>query len=79
MKTILIALLITAITGCYTSKEIEVEMVQAELIKIDTVSRQPDDKKMLTWRDQDDIDYISYASMHETYALGLKMMVMRRR
>ena len=78
MKTILAVLLI-AITGCYTSKEIEVEMVQAELVKIDTVTRHPDTQKMLTWRDQDDIDYISYASMHENYSLGLRMLVMRRR
>ncbi|HEV7783420.1 MAG TPA: hypothetical protein VGO58_19230 [Chitinophagaceae bacterium] len=79
MKTILIALFITGITGCYTSKEIEVEMVQAELIRIDTISRHPDNQKMLTWRDQDQIDYVSYAAMHENYSLGLRMMVMRRR
>lgn len=78
MKTILIAITL-AITSCYTSKEIEIEMVQAELVRIDTVKRHPDNQKMLTWRDQDDISYVSYAEMYEHYPLGFKMMVMRRR
>ncbi|HEV7780014.1 MAG TPA: hypothetical protein VGO58_02055 [Chitinophagaceae bacterium] len=78
MKTILIVLL-TGIMGCYTSKEIEVEMIQAELVRIDTITRHPDTRKMLTWRDQDDINYVSYAEMYENYSLGLRMMVMRRR
>jgi hypothetical protein len=79
MKTILMALLVAGITGCFTSKEIEVEMVQAELIRIDTVARHPDHQKMLTWRDQDDIDYISYAAMFESFSVGQRMLVMRRR
>jgi hypothetical protein len=79
MKTILAALFVASITGCYTSREIEVEMVQAELIKIDTITRHPDNQKMLTWRDQDDIDYISYAGMYENFLIGTRMMVMRRR
>jgi hypothetical protein len=79
MKTIFTALVITCLVGCYTSKEIEVEMVQAELVRIDTITRHPDNQKMLTWRDQDDIDYISYAAMYEYYAVGTRMMVMRRR
>lgn len=79
MKTILALTLLAVTAGCYTAREIEVEMVQAELVKIDTINRSTDSKKMLTWRDQDNIDYVSYAGMYENYTLGLRLLVMRRR
>ena len=80
MKTILLSLLFAAgVTGCYTAKEIEVEMVQAQLIRIDTVSPHPDQKQNLTWRDQDDNDYVSYEPMYVNYLVGSRMLIMRRR
>lgn len=79
MKTILAALSFVAVTGCASTKEIQVEMVQAELIKIDTVFRQPYGKKQLTWRDKDNIEYKSFVSMDQTYPLGISMIVMRTR
>ena len=79
MKIILAVMGCVAIIGCNTGKEIQVEMVQAELIKIDTVFRQPNEKKQLTWRDQNNIEYISFVSMDHTYPLGMSMLVMRTR
>lgn len=79
MKTILVVIAFMAITGCATEKEIQVEMVQAELIKIDTVFRNPNERKQLTWRDQDNIQYISFIPMNQTYLLGVSMVVMRTR
>jgi hypothetical protein len=79
MKTILAAIGLVAVIGCNTGKEIQVEMVQAELIRIDTVFRQPNERKQLTWRDQDNIEYISFVSMNHTYPLGISMIVMRAR
>ena len=79
MKTILVAIAFMAVTGCSIEKEIQVEMVQAELIKIDTVFRQPNERKQLTWRDQDNIQYISFVPMNQTYLLGASMLVMRTR
>lgn len=79
MKTILAAVSFIAIIGCSTQKEIQVEMVQAELIKIDTVFRQPKEQKLLTWRGQDNVEYISFVSMNQTYSLGTSMMVLRTR
>ena len=77
MKTILVALSCVAAIGCSSTKEIQVEMVRAELIKIDTVFRQPNEKKQLTWRDQDNIEYISFTAMDQTYPIGIHMVVMR--
>ena len=79
MKTIVVAMGIVAVTGCSSTKQIQVELVNAELIKIDTVFRQPKDLKQLTWRDQDHIQYVSFASMNEAYTLGTRLLVMRAR
>ena len=79
MKTILAAMCFFAVIGCNNGKEIQVEMVQAELIRIDTLFRQSNERKQLTWRDQDNIEYISFVSMNNTYPLGISMIVMRTR
>ncbi|HKZ65053.1 MAG TPA: hypothetical protein VJ111_01790 [Chitinophagaceae bacterium] len=79
MKTILAAMCFLAVIGCNTGKEIQVEMVQAELIRIDTLFRQSNNRKLLTWRDQNNIEYISFVSMNHTYPLGISMIVMRAR
>jgi hypothetical protein len=80
MKTLLLAMSLLAMGGCSTPiKEIQVEMVTAELVKIDTIFRQANERKLLTWRDQDNIKYISFAAMDQTYPLGISMIVMRAR
>ena len=82
MKTILVALALLAAIGCTNSyREIQqVDMVKAELVKIDTIWRHPERVKQLTWKDNDDIRYISYVSIYnEVYAIGSSMYVMRRR
>lgn len=79
MKTIL-ALFLLVFAGCVTTREINVEMVSARLIKIDTIyrySEQP--KQQLTWRDKDNIEYISLVSMNANYPLGVTLNVLRRR
>ena len=81
MKTILLPLALIAAAGCASLKETQqVDMVQAKVIKIDTVYRYPEHMKQLTWKDNDDIRYISYVSIYnEMYAIGSSMYVMRKR
>ena len=81
MKTILLPLALIAAAGCANLKETQqVDMVQAKVIKIDTVYRYPEHLKQLTWKDNDDIRYISYVSIYnEMYAIGSSMYVMRKR
>jgi hypothetical protein len=79
MKTLLVAMSCAAAIGCGSTKEIQVEMVRAELVRIDTVFRRPDTKQQLTWKDQDNIRYISFAAMDQTFPLGISMVVMRTR
>jgi hypothetical protein len=80
MKTILVAIARVAVIGCSSVKELQVEIVTARLIKIDTVFRQTiNQEQLLTWRDQDNIEYLSFASMKVAYPVGTMMTVLRSR
>jgi uncharacterized protein YcfL len=82
MKTI-ITLLLAAVTfcGCYSHREIQVEMVSAQLIRIDTIYRYSggQSKQQLTWRDSENMEYVSYAPLQTNYYVGTRMAVMRSR
>jgi len=80
MKTIIVlAMIIIAVPGCRTGKEIQVEFVMAKLIKIDTVQRFTEYEKVLTWQDTDNIRYTCYLPMKKHVTVGMEMLVMRRR
>ncbi|HET9279524.1 MAG TPA: hypothetical protein VFN95_15115 [Flavitalea sp.] len=80
MKTIIVlALIIISVFGCRTGKDIQVEFVMAKLIKIDTVQRFTEYEKVLTWEDTDNIRYRCYLPMKKKVAVGMEMLVMRRR
>jgi hypothetical protein len=52
MKTILAMTAIAALLySCSSPREIQAEMVSAELVKIDTAFRYTNPEQMLTWRD----------------------------
>lgn len=82
MKTFILLLLISAaIAGCYSPREIQVDIVSAKLIRIDTVFRYTNDKsqQLLTWRDTENIEYVSYVPLQANYTLGTRMAVLRKR
>jgi hypothetical protein len=82
MKTLLTGMfLCTAVCGCNTYKELQAEMIKAELIKIDTINRYSNDarKQQLTWRDEYNLEYVSVVPMHETYVVGTKLLMLRPR
>lgn len=77
MKTLLACIPVVILAGCF-SKEIQVEMISAELIKIDTVNRYSNiQRQLLTWRDSYNMEYVSYVPMNETYILGTRMSMLR--
>jgi len=76
MRTILAGATIAALFSCSSPRELQAEMVSAELVKIDTAFRYNDPKQMLTWRDDNHIDYIIYAPMNNVFLLGSKMVVL---
>ena len=83
MKTILVTMagvVAAALLGCSSGKELQVEMVSAQLVKIDTVYRQSSfQQQLLTWRDQDKIEYVSFVPMTQSYNVGTIITVLRQR
>lgn len=80
MKTFLVAIVLMATASCTSVKEIQVEMIQAQLIKIDTVYRQPHQyQQQLTWKGKDNIEYVSFVAMDQVYPLGVSLFVMKTR
>ncbi|HEX7847046.1 MAG TPA: hypothetical protein VF476_14695 [Chitinophagaceae bacterium] len=80
MKTLLATAIIAGVMGCSFSKDIQVEMASAQLIKIDTIYRNYDAvQKQLTWQDENKIAYVCFAPMTQSIPVGTKMFIMRRR
>jgi len=68
MKTILAVTTIAALYSCSLPRAIPAEMVSAELVKIDTAFRYNTAEQMLTWRDDNHVDYITYAPMNNVFS-----------
>lgn len=80
MKTAISTAVITlALYSCATQNEIQVEFVNAELVKIDTVYRNSGTEQVLTWRTPNHVQYISFASMDDVYLVGTRFPVMIKR
>ena len=83
MKTLLAGVMLLALVGCYTNRELEADMVRAEVIRIDTIQRYhlniPTKQKQITWRDSDNLEYITFVPMHAYYAIGSTMTMLRPR
>jgi hypothetical protein len=80
MKTILIPTALVALCSCTAPREVQVQMVNARLVKVDTIYRfHTDPQKQLTWKDANEIEYVTYASFGITYPIGTEMMVLVKR
>lgn len=81
MKTFLVPVALVAAAGCANLRQIQqVSMVQAKVIRIDTIYRQPGNLKQLTWRDNDEMQYVSYVSIYnEQYEVGSSVYIMKKR
>lgn len=87
MKKMFFALGVLTLGGCYSAKQFQVEMANAELIKIDTVMRydiSPMEsswkrEQQLTWVDDYNNRYVSYASLKQQYTVGTRITVLRSR
>ena len=83
MKTILAGALLLAIAGCYSNKELQADMVRAEVIRIDTIERYlhnvPTKQKQITWRDSDNLEYVTIVPMYAFYSVGTSMTMLKPR
>ncbi|MGN6166299.1 MAG: hypothetical protein ACTHOF_17340 [Flavisolibacter sp.] len=80
MKAMILLLGVTLAYSCTTQKEIQSDMVDVQLVKIETVQRYPDvEQKLLTWRDRNNIDYITFEPISSEYKVGTFMKVLVRK
>lgn len=79
MKTILVVALATTLFGCYADKELELQTVNVQLVKIDTVYRHPANEQVLTWKSEDNVRYISYEPIEKSFVVGSRFTVMMRK
>jgi hypothetical protein len=80
MKTLLLMLSGIMLHSCTAEKVVQVSVIDVRLVKIETVQRYPDGKKqLLTWRDVNNIDYVTYEPITAYFPLGTYMKVMIRR
>jgi hypothetical protein len=79
MKALLL-LLGTTLFSCAMQREVQADLVDVELVKIETVQRYPDlEQKLLTWKDENNISYITFEPMSTNYKIGSQMKVMIRK
>jgi hypothetical protein len=77
----LMAAFVAAFTiGCSEQKEIQMSLSDVQLVKIDTIQRYSEtSQKLLTWRDDNNVDYVTFVPIETYYALGTRMKVMVKR
>jgi hypothetical protein len=77
MKAMILLLGSTLAYSCATEKEFQMDVIDVKLVKVETVNRYPYAvQKLLTWRDANNIDYITFEPMNTNYPLGSLMKVM---
>jgi hypothetical protein len=80
MKTLVLLVLAGCTFGCSSQKEIQMNLSEVELVRIDTVRRyNTGSEQLLTWRSPENISYVTFEPMHIRYSVGEKMKVMVRR
>lgn len=80
MKPVLLLTMATLLFGCTVQREFLADLTVAKLVKIDVVTRYPDKQyKMLTWRTEDNIDFITYESVSSDVAIGDIIKVLTKR
>jgi hypothetical protein len=78
---LLMAATIAAVfVGCAEEKQIQMNLTDVQLVKIDTIQRYPENaQKLLTWRDENNINYVTFVPLEIYYTVGARMKVMVKR
>ena len=66
-------------TACVTEKEIQVERVHVQLIKVDTLYRESGNLKALTWKTENNMKFYSIEPIEAEVPIGTTMGLMMRR
>jgi hypothetical protein len=74
------AAVVSLVIGCTGPKDVQVDLTDVQLVKIDTVQRYRNSpEKILTWRDENQVSYVTFVPMEAYYIVGSRMKVMVKR
>ncbi len=76
MKKVIVLAVVVTMSACHVERDIQVNLVNAELVKIDTIFRNPGKEQLLVWKCSKNIQYVSYRPINEAYTIGTRMLVM---
>jgi hypothetical protein len=75
MRTVLSIAALAMLSACFSSREVQVEMKSAELIRIDTIYRFDRQEQLLTWKSPDNMYFTSYVAMGPRFIVGSRVTV----
>jgi hypothetical protein len=79
MKSLLLLCLSATFCGCFPEKEVELQTINVQLVKIDTIYRHPGNEQLLTWESDNNMKFVSYEPLNRSFTLGSRFTVMVRR
>lgn len=66
--------------SCAEQKEVQMSLTDVQLVKVDTIQRYSEAaQKLLTWRDDNQVDYVIFVPLEMYYPLGARMKVLVKR
>ncbi|MDB5253160.1 MAG: hypothetical protein JWP27_2329 [Flaviaesturariibacter sp.] len=78
LSTLLI-LLTFVLTRCAPGRELQAQVVSAELVRIDTVERYNGPQLYLTWKCSNNVTYVTQTTAKANYHVGSQMTMMVQR
>lgn len=70
MKKILVFSVALVFASCISTREIQAELVDVELVKIDTVYRHHRPEMLLTWRCKNKVEIVTFGDLAQPYKVG---------
>ena len=79
MKFFLLIAITATLCNCNAQKETRVKVVDVQLIRKDIVRQANNDELMLTWKSNENVEYVSFEPLTRNYEVGsrTKMTVKR--
>lgn len=77
MKTLYAVILCVLCYACFPSREVQAEMVDATLVKVEEVSRYPNTKqKILTWQTDRSVSFVTFEPSSVNIPVGTHTKVL---
>lgn len=79
-KNLCVAVFVCALlVSCSTRREIQVELMNVQLVRVDTIYRSDQSQKVLTWQTDNHVKYYSFEDLNLSIPVGTFMKVLVKR